>query len=276
MHPDLERLKSLQEADREIQRLNDEIAALPQRVAVIEAKLAEERRLVEKAQAAIKENDKKRRQLESDIKGEQQKISKYREQSLEVKTNEQYKALLHEIQFAEQAIRKAEDGILEAMLDAESHEKQLKAAETELKAETVHIEKEKAEAHARTEEDQKELAVWNSRRSEFRGQIAAETLQHYDRVLAVRKPVLAEAIGHNCSACHVMVRPQKYEALRAGTEIITCDSCSRILFFDPAHEAAPEPPKAKRKKKTAEPEPEAPIEAASEEAASEEAAPVVR
>ena len=269
MHPDLERLKSLQEADREIQRLNDEIAALPQRVAVIEAKLAEERRLVEKAQAAIKENDRKRRQLESDIRGEQQKISKYREQSLEVKTNEQYKALMHEIQFAEQAIRKAEDGILEAMLDAENHEKELKAAEAELKAETIHIEKEKTEARARTEEDQKGLAVWNARRAEQRGQIAAETLQHYDRVLTMRKPALAEAIGHNCSACHVMVRPQKYEALRAGTEIIICDSCSRILFFDPAHEAAAEPPKPKRKKKAAgaEPEAEAPVEAAGEEAA---------
>jgi hypothetical protein len=89
----------------------------------------------------------------------------------------------------------------------------------------------------------------------------------------MRKPAIAEAIGHNCSACHVMVRPQKYETLRVGSEIITCDSCSRILFFDPAHEAAAEPPKPKRKKKPAT-APEAETETAVE-TAGEEAAPAI-
>ncbi len=76
----------------------------------------------------------------------QQKISKYRDQSLEVKTNEQYKALMHEIQFAEQDIRTNEDKILELMVNAEAREKHVKAAEAELKAETAEIEKEKVQA----------------------------------------------------------------------------------------------------------------------------------
>jgi predicted nucleic acid-binding Zn-ribbon protein len=274
MHPDLERLKSLQEADREIQRLNDEIAALPERVAKIEAQLAEERALVEKAKAAIKENEKKRREHEGEIQGEQQKISKYRDQSLEVKTNEQYRALMDEIGFAEKKIRGLEDSILEAMLAAEAHEGALKKAEADLKREMAEIEKEKAEARARTEQDQKELAEWNARRSELRSQTGGEALAYYDHVSALRKPALAEAIAHNCSACHVMVRPQKYEALRAGTEIITCDSCSRILFYDPAHEPAPAPPKSKRKRKPAATEETSEAEAVVEDPATE-AAPAV-
>src|SRR5688572_2179203 len=154
MNPDLEKLISLQAADREIERLNDEIASLPKRVAVIEAKLAEERAAVERAKAAIKTNDATRRKLEVDIQSQQQKISKYREQSLDVKTNEQYKALLHEIQFAEREIRGAEDKILEAMVDTEAREKELKALEAELKQASLEIETEKAEARRRTDQDQ--------------------------------------------------------------------------------------------------------------------------
>src|SRR5262249_6453331 len=113
MHPDLEKLLALQDADREIARLTEEVAALPKRVAEIETKLAGAKASVEKTKAAIKASETARRNLESDIKGHQEKISKYKQQQLEVKTNEQYRALVHEISFAEQDIRTAEDKILE-------------------------------------------------------------------------------------------------------------------------------------------------------------------
>ena len=95
----------LQQADREILRLNEEIAALPKRVAAIEEKLAGTKARLEKAaKTAVKADEATRRKYESAIQDLQGKISKYRDQSLAVKTNEQYKALLHEIQFAEQDI----------------------------------------------------------------------------------------------------------------------------------------------------------------------------
>ena len=250
MNADLEKLISLQAADREIDRLKEEIAALPKRVATIEAKLAEERTAVEAAKAAIKNNDATRRKLEGDIQGLQQKISKYREQSLEVKTNDQYKALLHEIQFAEREIRAAEDKILEAMVDSEAREKELKTAETELKHASVEIEKEKVEARQRTEQDQKEVATWEQQRQQLRSGINASVLDHYDRVIRVRKSAIAEARDQKCSACNVMLRPQTYDEIRSNEKIIICDSCSRILFYDPSHEA-PAPPLPKPRKKKA-------------------------
>src|SRR5579871_650407 len=180
MNSDLEKLLELQQVDREVGRLKDEVASLPRRVATIEQKLAESKAQVEKAKAAIKADDAARRKHESDILAHQQKISKYREQSLDVKTNEQYKALMHEIEFAEQEIRICEDRILEIMLDAETREKQLKAAEADMKAETAEIEKEKAEVRARTAEDEEQLKKWLARREQLRGGIGADVLRHYD------------------------------------------------------------------------------------------------
>src|SRR3984893_16985887 len=152
----------LQQADREILRLNQEVAALPKRVAAIEEKLAGTKAGLERAKAAVKADDATKRKYESAIQDQQGKISKYRDQSLDVKTNEQYKALLHEIQFAEQDIKSNEDKILELMLNGEAREKDVKAAELELKAETAEIEKEKAAARERTLEDGKLLAEWNA------------------------------------------------------------------------------------------------------------------
>src|SRR5205085_7056704 len=107
MNPDLEKLIALERADREIGRLRQEIASLPGKVAVIEQKLNVSKQHLEAARNAIKNGEAQKRKLEADIQAQQQKISKYREQSLDVKTNDQYKALLHEINFAEKAIRDA-------------------------------------------------------------------------------------------------------------------------------------------------------------------------
>ena len=52
MHPDLEKLIALQQVDGEVARLREEIAALPRRVAVIEAKLAGTRAQIEKRNPA--------------------------------------------------------------------------------------------------------------------------------------------------------------------------------------------------------------------------------
>src|SRR6201984_1198109 len=134
MLPNIEKLLELQVADKEIRRLQDEIAALPKRVAVIEEKLAGTKAKLDKARAAAKADEANRKKFEAAIQDLQGKISKYRDQSLDVKTNEQYKALLHEIQFAEQNIRANEDKILDLMVNSEAREKDVKAAEAELKA----------------------------------------------------------------------------------------------------------------------------------------------
>lgn len=256
MLPDIQNLISLQTADREILRLKEEIAALPKRVAVIEQKLAGTKAGLDKAHEAVKADESSRRKYEAAIKDLQLKISKYRDQSLEVKTNEQYKALLHEIQFAEQEIRINEDKILELMVNAEVRDKAVKAAEVELKAETAEIEKEKAAARERTAVDEKQLVEWNAKRDAARNGVNADLLRQYDRVAKHRGTGISEARDQKCLACQVMLRPQTYNEVRSGSHVLTCDSCQRILYHDPSHDA-PVPAEAAAKKRRAHPKFEA-------------------
>ena len=257
MNRDLEKLIELEKVDREIARLSEEVAALPKRVAVIESKLADDKATVEKAKAAIKNNEAARRKHEADIQGFQQKIIKYREQSSSVKTNDEYRALMHEVDFAEKQISGCEDKILELMICLETEEKNLKAAEADLKTEAAAVEKEKAEARTRTAEDEKLLNALNQQRTELRRQVSEGPLAHYDRVMRQRKSAIAEARDSKCEACYVMLRPQTWQELKTNEQVITCSSCGRILFYDPAHEPpAPETPnKKKRRAPEAEPEP---------------------
>ena len=143
MLPEIENLLKLQDVDKEIRRLQDEVAELPKRVAAIEAKLAGTKAQLDKAQTAVKTDEAARRKYDSSITELRTKISKYRDQSLDVKTNEQYRALLHEIQFAEKEIAANEDKILELMVNADTRDKEVKAAQADLKAETAEIEQRK-------------------------------------------------------------------------------------------------------------------------------------
>lgn len=232
MHRDLEKLILLQQADREVSRLEEEIAELPKRVAVIEQKLGAARQQVESVQKAMKEDEGVRRHHESAIQDLRQKVSKYRDQSLEVKTNEQYKALMHEIEYAEKEIAALEDKILEIMVAGESREQELKAAQSELAQQSAVIEKEKTETRARTEQDQAELKRWSGVREGLRAEISADPLALYDRIRRVRGLAITVARDQKCSTCHVVLRPQKYNEIRSNEQVLTCDSCNRILYFE--------------------------------------------
>ena len=236
MLPEIENLLKLQDTDKEIRRLHDEVAELPKRVAVIEQKLAGTKAQLEKAQAAVKADEASRRKYDANITELRGKISKYRDQSLDVKTNDQYKALLHEIQFAEKEISANEDKILELMVNADTRDKEVKAAQAELKAETAEIEKEKEAARQRTAEDEKLLAEWRGKRDQLRTGVNEDLLRHYERVSKFRGSGISEVRDHKCMACQVMLRPQTYNDVRSGKETVVCDSCQRILYFNPKEE----------------------------------------
>src|SRR5438270_6794491 len=249
MLPEIENLLKLQDVDKEIRRLQDEVAELPRRVSAIEARLAGTKAQLDKAQAALKTDEAARRKYEASITELRTKISKYRDQSLDVKTNEQYRALLHEIQFAEKEIAANEDKILELMVNADARDKEVKAAQADLKAETAEIEQEKEQARQRTAEDEKLLAEARAKRDQVRAGIREDLLRHYERVSKFRGSGISEVRDQKCIACQVMLRPQTYNEVRSGKETVVCDSCQRILYFNPAEELVDQKPSFHRPKR---------------------------
>ena len=243
MTSDLKILIELQQIDSQIAALRAEIAELPKHVAEIEAKLAGSKAKVEATLAAAKSDEAARRKHESDIQDQQQKISKYRDQSLNVKTNHEYKALMDEIKFAEAKIAASEDKILEIMVAADVRKESLKKAEAELKSDTAENDREKEEARQRTAVDEAALAELTTRRNAIRAGIGEDVLRQYDHVLKVRGSALAPVYENQlCSACSVMLRPQVFQEVMTNEQFMTCDYCRRILYYVPP---PPKPEEAK-------------------------------
>jgi uncharacterized protein len=261
MNANLQTLIQLQDVDLRMAALRAEIAALPKQVAQIEAKLAGSKAKVEAAQAAIKADETARRKHESDIKDQQERISKYRDQSLKVKTNQEYKALLSEINQAEAEIAKLEDKVLEIMVAADTRKETLKQAEATLKADTAENEREKEHARQQTASDQKQLAELSDQRQQLRSGVDEEALTHYDRVLKLRGSVMAAVYeDESCSACRVRLRPQVFQDVTTNQQFVTCFYCNRILYY------VPPPPKEEEAKDGKEPVAAAPQEEEAERA----------
>src|SRR5437879_9651460 len=155
MHPDLRLVVRLQEIDNRLGDLAREIATLPKHIAEIEKRLISHERKLEADRAALTANQKERKKCEGDIQVQEQKISKLKDQMVGAKTNEQYRAFQHEIEFCQKEIRKSEDRILELMGESEPLDKNVKVAEGALKAEKAQVEAEKTQARERTAVDQK-------------------------------------------------------------------------------------------------------------------------
>jgi hypothetical protein len=125
------------------------------------------------------------------------------------------------------------------MVNAESREKEVKAAESELKAETAEIEREKTVAREQTAKDERELAEWAAKRDADRAAVDPDLLRQYERVSKFRGSGIAEVLDQKCTGCSVVLRPQTYNEVRSG-KLIYCDSCQRVLYFDSSKEAPSE------------------------------------
>lgn len=238
MVPDLRLVIQLQDLDSRIDELRREIASLPKHVAEIAKTLDAHGRKVQADRAALAANQRERKQLELEVQTQEQKVSKLRDQMLEARTNEQYAAFKREIEFCEAAIRKHEDRILDRMGESEALEQNLKAAEAALTAEKQQVEAETQRARERTAADQRSLEELQRQRQQVISALAAEVYSAYERIRKKRKGVaVAEATESRCSACHLALRLQFFQDLRKADRVMFCESCGRILYYNPPVEA---------------------------------------
>ncbi len=241
MNADLERLIQLQQAEDAIRRVEAILDAVPKRREERAAELSRARAALDQAKNALDTTQKNRRQRETALQDLEGKRSKYKGQLMEVKTNKEYTAMLHEIEGVEREIRSIEDQILGDMEAAESHAAQVKReegifaeAEAEHRTALRGLEAEQREAEA-------ERARLVAERDEVAATLSEDVLQLFKRVARLRGSGVAEAKDGQCQLCHVVLRPQMYVDLKKNEALMQCPSCSRVLFYQPLVPAV-EPP----------------------------------
>jgi uncharacterized protein len=239
MHADIERLIALQKIDSSIHDAERRLADEPARIQALDSRLEEARQQVADVKERIAQNQAARREIEKDVALHQGRLSKYRDQAMAVKTNQEYHAIQHEISFAQNEIKGHEDRILERMMEADELAGALKIAETALSTAQKEVDAEKRAITAEHDVLRARVEASKSERATVIASLAPDALSVFELVSRRRNGVaMAEARNGVCTICHVRLRPQVFNTVLRNESVIQCDSCQRILYFLPP--AAPE------------------------------------
>jgi predicted nucleic acid-binding Zn-ribbon protein len=241
MHPDLDRLIVLQRLETELRRQEGRLGEVPGRRATLDAELADERRRLDAAREALGASQKNRRTLEAAIQDLETKRSRYKTQLMEVKTNKEYTAMLHEIEGVEKEIRGKEDVVLQEMEAAESLQGTVKREEQEFKR----IEEKHRTAAAALDVEQREISgqvdTLRGERDKVVAALTSDARELYERVAKRRGTGVAEARDCMCQQCHITLRLQLFVDLKKQDQVIQCPGCQRILFYNGPVPTAPAP-----------------------------------
>jgi predicted nucleic acid-binding Zn-ribbon protein len=233
MRAQIKRLLELQVVDVRLADLRARLAAFAGRMAEVDAKLSGAKTKLAAAREALTNSLKDRKKYELDVEQWCERGKKYRDQSYEVKTNDAFRALQHEIKTADDEMAHAEDRLLERMVAGEEFERQVKSGEIALKeAEGVAAAEKRALEEERAAE-QARLEAAEAERKSVVTEIPEDLLEEYQRIGKRHHGVaLAEVRDEMCMKCGVRVRPHIYQVLRRpdNEEIHVCESCGRILY----------------------------------------------
>jgi uncharacterized protein len=245
VNPDLDRLIRLQHLETAAEEARRKIADQPGRAQMLDVRLQGARDVLAAAKTRLAAVQEKRRIEEKEVAAVQTRLAKYKDQLLEVKTNREYTAMLHEIETAQNDIRAREDRILETMMAADDLNAEIKKADAELKGTEKEVTAARAQLEAEMASLQAEIDRTGTARKALVTEIDRVVLGTFEQVARNRKGVaVAEAKNGHCTICHVRLRPQVFNEIRQNASIIQCDSCQRILFYAGESEAQASVPQA--------------------------------
>jgi hypothetical protein len=237
----VENLVKLQSIDLDRARLNQNLRALPAEIAQSQARLAAAERQSAEASAALSREDTLRTRLEREIDGHRQKAAKFRAQLDDVTTPAQAAAVEHEVHFETAEAERLENEEYASLERTEAQEAALAQFRAQVELLAAEVEGVRARVAARQQELAAEIASLDAAREAVRAALDPEWLARFDHIAASRGTGLARAENQQCTGCRMGVRPQTWNQLREG-ELIPCDSCSRLLYWDPAFAPAPKAP----------------------------------
>lgn len=231
-HPAIPPLLILQDRDQSCRNLETQLQAVPGEVAAVEAKIASERQAIETAKTELQELETKRKGLEGEIAAAEAKLAKYRTQQAAVRKNDEFQALGHEIDMVQASIGDLEGRELEVMFAIDAARDRFAAAESQMKR---NISGHEARLKTLAERDSRlraELDEAQAALAAAREPVPEPARRLYDRVASRQMPAVVPIRGGKCGGCHLKVSGEVDAQARKGEELVTCDQCGRIVWWD--------------------------------------------
>lgn len=234
MRTHLGKLLELQELDLEIQRVAERLGNIPAEREQVETRFkeyaAEFLDLKERYQQTLAN----RKQIETELADTQQIHEKYKQDLMRVRNEKEYTTALREIDATKKLIGVLETEVLKSLEEAEKLEAELKVFTPDVERKRLEVDRDLESLQKEHESAESRLQSITNQRNETAGSIPRNLLAVYERVAKIRRgQAMAEVRDSTCTACRMRVRPKVFSDVRRGDQLITCDSCSRILFYRP-------------------------------------------
>lgn len=228
----IEKLLILQDRDRKILRINDQLAHIPHERHELQSKLSSTQAQLDSARLRVKQIESDRKKLELDVDAKKQQIEKYSLQQFQTKKNEEYRALSHEIDNCKEVIVRLEDQQLELMEQAEAAQKQVAAASQLANDAKKTIESRLGDLAGREDNLKKELATLATNRGELAEAVDPGIRSKYERLFKHKGQNVVVGIQHGvCGGCHMQLSRATVVTCQAEQEIVSCINCGRILYY---------------------------------------------
>ncbi|MGE0813029.1 MAG: zinc ribbon domain-containing protein [Vicinamibacterales bacterium] len=234
MLPALASLVALQDVASRAEDARRRIADAPSRIDALNEQLNAATRALEDAKGALAASQAARRELEKEAAVAQQRVSKFKDQLMEAKDNRQYHALQHEIATFGEEVSRVEGLIIERMVEGDELTATMKAAEAALAKARQTVAAQKAAIEAEVASLTTALDGLTAEHAAIARDVPPSQLATFETLFKARKGVaLARVVDGLCEACRMRVRPHLYNQIRAGDQIIQCESCQRIFYYVP-------------------------------------------
>lgn len=231
MNEILRRLQDLQAVDNRMASLRAQMVELPKKIDAVAASREQVKARVADAEQRLSAAEHERRDKEGELQLENERLSKYKKQLYQVKTNKEYETILHEIAGSEKRIGEIEERVLVAMEGVDEAKRDIAESRRLFQEASKDCDEEEAALRARVAEVERETAAAEGARATVAPAIDATTLARYEQIRARRGGVaVVEARQGTCQGCRVQLQPQLYNELFREADILTCQSCQRILF----------------------------------------------
>ncbi len=229
----LQMLRSLQQLDDKLSAFGQRKKDIPEQIQAMERTYEEEKEGLEKHKQRLKEAGLEQRQLEKQLLESAEDRKKKQAKLLDVKTNEEYKALLKEIEYAKEADSATEDSILVLLEEIDSLEKGLKDKETSVLESEKKLKEEARRLELEIVEVDKEHQLLQGERKRVAAELAPEVLNDYEKIRSHRAGQAVVTVRKEvCPGCHMQVPPQTINEVLQTGEIRHCQYCRRILYCE--------------------------------------------
>jgi predicted nucleic acid-binding Zn-ribbon protein len=232
MQETLRTLWGIQEIDRDLFRVGEELKRLPAERAARERKLDELRAQIQAGKDEVTSVEDRVKEFENQAMTQRQKIRKLEDESESSRDMAFVEACRYEVRELQREIKRNERVCVEMLVASEEKGEGLKEFEERLTVEEGNfvelsdgIDREIADAEGRK-------ATLESSRTERLGEgVNPDTLNLYNRLLGARDgQAMALVDSQVCQACYMSIPPNMNVQLARGTKVIQCPSCDRILY----------------------------------------------